>query len=971
MHPDDEPITVPAEPVAGAGSPFPVMASIAPVVASVVIWSLTRSPFVLAFAALGPVIAVAGVLDNRWSSRRRLRSDTARYRAELDRLTARVDEKHDEERRFRRSTTAGVRLILDAGNDSAGIGFGRWRMPENRRTTVVVGFGEQASTVRIDGPPGDDTAGLKRRAATVADVPIEIDAAGGIGIVGPVILTRAFARGLLVQLCNAVSPEVLAVSDVPDGWEWTGMLPHRRAVGGAVEVHVVEAQGSPPSPAGTGSATVLIALAERPDRVPTRCAHLVEFTGVTAALLHRTTAGRTEATAFRVDLVSEAEAGRFARDLAAHARHAGVESGEGELPAAVGLAGLSAPVRPGWSGRSLSAVIGCTARAVMVVDIVSDGPHAIVGGTTGSGKSELLVTWVTSMADRHPPDEVNLLLVDFKGGAAFAPLLRLPHVVGVVTDLDAVAAARALESLKAEVRFRERSLRDAGARDIAEVPSLARLVIVVDEFAAMLDGYPDLHALFVDVAARGRSLGMHLILCTQRPAGVVRDSLLANCGLRMSLRVHNRADSTAILGTDAAAFLPPTVPGRLVLAGSSGPVPIQVASTTERDLDRVTGRWPVPPILRRPWLDPLPARVDRVLLGDAPDGIRLGLADHPAEQRQDSAVWRPDADGSLLVIGTARSGKTTLLDTIEAEAARLGTVVVERIGQDAELAWDVIHQLAGGLAGRTVSSPRVLLLIDDLDSLLAGIDPDDAAELRDGVLTLLRDGPRCSLHLVVTAQRLAGATGSLGGFVGSTVLLGTANRQEHVLAGGDGAGWIEARRAGSAVWRGATVQLCAPEPRAAPPRHAASRTVEPIDWRGIGISLIVSSAPSRRVDEIRAANALEPALPPVRVASLADPSGRITVEQARQRTGGPIAIVGDSDQWQAHWSLLTGLRESARIVVDGCSPAEFRAVTRIRARPPLLDRVKGRAWACTPAGEVSRVSLEPLFARSGGGKPAV
>src|SRR5690606_24676261 len=105
-------------------------------------------------------------------------------------------------------------------------------------------------------------------------------------------------------------------------------------------------------------------------------------------------------------------------------------------------------------------------------------------------------------------------------------------------------------------------LRDLGVRDIGQAPALARLVIVVDEFAAMLDGFPDLHALFVDIAARGRSLGLHLILCTQRPAGVVKDSLLANCGLRMSLRVNNRADSTAILATDAAALIPATLPGR-------------------------------------------------------------------------------------------------------------------------------------------------------------------------------------------------------------------------------------------------------------------------------------------------------------------------------------------------------------------------------------------------------------------------
>lgn len=966
MHPPvDEPITVPDEPVAVAGSPFPVLASIAPVVASVVIWSFTRSPFVLAFAALGPVIAVAGVVDGRWATRRRLRADTIRYRAELDRLTGVVDARHDVERRFLRDRAVGSRLILDTGPDSSGIGFGRWRIPEGRRTTVVVGYGDQQSSLRVDGPHGDDAARLRQRAAVVSDVPIEVDASGGIGIVGPVTLTRAFARGLLVQLCHAVGPDCLTLAGVPDAWHWAHELPHTGAVGGALTARVVEV-ASDPNPTAE-PADLLLVLAGKPDQVPTRCRYLVELTAVTTALLHRSTDGRAETVALAVDLVSEAEAGRFARDLAAHARHAGLPSDGADLPGAVGLADLSAPAVSAPARTTLSAVIGSTGRAPVVVDIVTDGPHAIVGGTTGSGKSELLVTWVTSLADRHPPGEVNLLLVDFKGGAAFAPLLRLPHVVGVVTDLDAASATRALESLRAEVRFRERRLRDAGARDVSEVESLARLVIVVDEFAAMLDGYPDLHALFVDVAARGRSLGMHLILCTQRPAGVVKDSLLANCGLRMSLRVNNRADSTAILGTDAAASLPVTAPGRLALAAPVGPLVLQVASTSERDLDRVAGRWPGRPAVRKPWLDPLPARVERGSLAAVPDGIRLGLADQPAEQRQDTAVWRPEADGSLLVLGTARTGKTTLLDTIEAEAARLGTVLVERIGSDAELAWDVVHALVAALPERAGGSPAVLLLLDGLDSLLAGIDPEDASELRDGVLTLLRDGPRRSLSLVVTVQRLAGPIGALSGFVGSTVLLGTANRQEHVLAGGDGAGWIEARRPGSALWRGTVVQLCAPEPRPAAPRHASSRTVEPIDWRDSAVTLVVTSTPARRVEEIRALNAAEPSRPPVRVAALGDAAaGRITVEQVRQHREGPVVVVGDSDQWQAHWSLLTALREGARVVVDGCSAAEFRAVARIRARPPLLDRMPGRAWACLPGGEVRRVSLERRPLQRGG-----
>src|SRR5690606_3260836 len=155
-----------------------------------------------------------------------------------------------------------------------------------------------------------------------------------------------------------------------------------------------------------------------------------------------------------------------------------------------------------------------------------------VGGTTGSGKSELLNTWILATLDDRTPAEVTVLLVDFKGGAAFAPLAGLPHCVGLVTDLDGPLAARAAISLRAEIRRREQVLAHSRARSIDEAGGgVPRVIVAVDEYASVLGEDPELHALFSDLAARGRSLGIHLILCTQRPSGVVRDAILANCPL--------------------------------------------------------------------------------------------------------------------------------------------------------------------------------------------------------------------------------------------------------------------------------------------------------------------------------------------------------------------------------------------------------------------------------------------------------
>ena len=130
---------------------------------------------------------------------------------------------------------------------------------------------------------------------------------------------------------------------------------------------------------------------------------------------------------------------------------------------------------------------------------------------------------------------------------------------------------RAVRSLAAELRRRERVLRDAMAADVTATEE-PRLVVVVDEFRALLEARPALASVFTDVAARGRSLGVHLVLCTQRPAGSIRDELATNCGLRIALRVLDPADSTAVIGTPGAAALPKEPAGAALLV-RPGPVP--------------------------------------------------------------------------------------------------------------------------------------------------------------------------------------------------------------------------------------------------------------------------------------------------------------------------------------------------------------------------------------------------------------
>ena len=177
-------------------------------------------------------------------------------------------------------------------------------------------------------------------------------------------------------------------------------------------------------------------------------------------------------------------------------------------------------------GRSTFAIVGESYDGPFGIDLRKDGPHALIAGTTGSGKSELLQTIVASLAIANRPDEMTFVLVDYKGGSAFADCVQLPHTVGMVTDLDPHQVERALASLSAELTRREHTLAAAGAKDIEDYQLLVdkrgarplpRLVIVIDEFASMVRDLPDFVAGLVNIAQRGRSLGIHLILATRGP----------------------------------------------------------------------------------------------------------------------------------------------------------------------------------------------------------------------------------------------------------------------------------------------------------------------------------------------------------------------------------------------------------------------------------------------------------------------
>ncbi|HEV7753849.1 MAG TPA: FtsK/SpoIIIE domain-containing protein [Baekduia sp.] len=400
------------------------------------------------------------------------------------------------------------------------------------------------------------------------------------------------------------------------------------------------------------------------------------------------------------------------------------------LPALLGISeGAAGEVLARWSradGR-LATPVGVAAGTPLTVDLRHDGPHALIAGTTGAGKSELLQSLIVGLAATLPPDRLTFLLIDYKGGAAFKEFAQMPHAVGMVTDLDEHLTHRALISLNAELKRREAVLAAAGAADLREMerrdPAGAppSLVIVIDEFATLAKEVPAFVDGVVDVAQRGRSLGVHLVLATQRPGGVVSENIRANTNLRIALRVASDQDSEDVIGARDAGRIPRSLPGRgLARTGHEELTAFQAAYAGGHSLVAATapavmvrpfgfraepsagasaGAAAAPPadeesdvrVLvraiaaateaagisppRAPWLPALAPVVDLESLDAAAerrasDAVAVcGLVDDPGHQRQEPLELDLAHTGSLLVYGASGAGKTAALRTIGASLA--------------------------------------------------------------------------------------------------------------------------------------------------------------------------------------------------------------------------------------------------------------------------------------------------------------
>lgn len=544
------------------------------------------------------------------------------------------------------------------------------------------------------------------------------------------------------------------------------------------------------------------------------------------------------------------------------------------------------------SPQSTSCMIGESVSGPFRLDIRRDGPHGLVGGTTGSGKSELLQSLVASLSVANRPDAMNFVLVDYKGGAAFKDCVKLPHTVGMVTDLDNHLVKRALDSLGAELTHREHVLSKVGAKDIedysdmrAKNPSIAplpRLLIVIDEFASLVRELPDFVKGLVNIAQRGRSLGIHLLLATQRPAGVVSPEIRANTNLRIALRMTDASESQDVIDAKDAALISKSTPGRAVVRlGSNSLIPFQSARVGGRyidpkknkaqavvrpfahaigfdDLGKPTPQRPESkkskgdvdvtdlkvlvdaindatklvgiPEQRKPWLPALDTELPLDSLKfDRQDHVVIpfGLGDFPKQQMQIPISFDAASTGNMFIIGSARSGKSTLLRTMAFSASRLyspaelqiqcidagggaiaSLVALPNVGNvvprtQADKVTHLIHKLellraeraatfsAGGFGSlgeynKSVPEDRrlahVLVFLDSWDGYMAELSNYDGGSLIDRLQVLMREGTSVGLHFIVTGDS-ALRSGRMQSFAECKVLLRLVDKSDYMLVG--------------------------------------------------------------------------------------------------------------------------------------------------------------------------------------------
>jgi len=782
---------LPQPPKEGERRPLPILMAIAPVVMGLAMAFFMKELYMLAMCLLSPIMVVGNFFTDRKHGRKSHAQQMVEYREHKARIEADAHEALAVERAARRDECPDPATALSIASGPRRRLWER-RLTDPDYLFLRAGTADLPSAVELTDPEQDEHR--RQVFWTVPDAPVTIPLKqrGVVGVAGPGDSPRAIGRWFVAQSAVLHSPNDLRIFVLTDSsgrgsWEWVRWLPHCRPgaagnstarVGNDAEsvaariaellatinaryralresgeenvqfeddiIVVFDGSRKLRSLPGTiqilregpGVGIYAICLDADERLLPAECQAVaaIDPDGLRVQQMMANTVRGA-----RPDHVSPGWCGRLGRAIAP-IRDVSDDGDTAGLPDSSRLLDVlrlepptSEAISARWNagGRSTTALIGESYDGPFGIDIRRDGPHGLIAGTTGSGKSELLQSIVASLAVANRPDEMTFVLVDYKGGSAFADCVLLPHTVGMVTDLDTHLVERALVSLTAELTRREHILAGAGAKDIEDYQLLLdrrqadepmpRLLIVIDEFASMVRDLPDFVTGLVNIAQRGRSLGIHLILATQRPSGVVSADIRANTNLRIALRVTDPAESSDVIDAKEAAQISKSTPGRAyVRLGHASLIPFQSGRVGGRrpgavaNADALPRPWTAPvdwsglgrpepakPVAKQraqeeitdlkvlveqiqravrrigipeqhsPWLPALP---ETLLLGDV-GGSRgghhgtFGIEDLPSLQAQRPATIRLETFSHLMAAGAPRTGRSQLLRTIAGSLA--------------------------------------------------------------------------------------------------------------------------------------------------------------------------------------------------------------------------------------------------------------------------------------------------------------
>jgi energy-coupling factor transporter ATP-binding protein EcfA2 len=568
-------VTFPAPPRPDPKMPFPVISLIAPAILGLVMYLIMQNLTSIIFCALSPIIMLGNWIENRVSGRRKLKAAGQQFAVEQAEAQSKLQQLEAAEIQYWQNL---IPYPLLAAHPQP-INERLKRLTDSRK--LFARRPEHANYFSIGVGIGPRLSVQPEHVIDQCPVVADLNALKRIGVSGPQylpVLNALIAQlvcansGLKLKIhhCNP-SAEQLAV------WKWldnfepsnpelteTSDLVYLATSDGKTAVRIYFAAAASDLPSDLDG------------RIDTERQRWLNFsTSEIIPLHHLFTFSAPESLAL-VDAL-----GRIDRQLIESAAnfptlvtYLDVESQD--------LAADYQPITAYWQRHReqnrLLARIGRDADGAVELDLIEQGPHALIGGCTGSGKSEFLQSWILQMAINHSPADLNFLLIDYKGGSAFQNLTPLPHCVATITDLDERLVERMLTSLKAEIKLRERLLYEHGVKDLnayrklhasatpnAPSANLARLIVVVDEFATIAKDVPQFIDGVIDIAQRGRSLGIHLILATQRPTGVVNDNIRANVDLRIALRMNDPQESTDVIDRPDAAALSPLEKGRVLI----------------------------------------------------------------------------------------------------------------------------------------------------------------------------------------------------------------------------------------------------------------------------------------------------------------------------------------------------------------------------------------------------------------------